>query len=309
MDCFLGMVRSHPEKWEILPTNTSSGILMRKGIPESFPFVIIVSGGAGNGPLFAGYAADGLADAVVAGSAFAAPNAYALYETGKLLSKQGPGVLLLYNHFSGDFLNNDMANELLSMEGICVESVMATDDIASAWGEDRATRNGRCGIAILIKLAAACRERCLNLKRTAAILRAANERLTTLSMHVDIDTEKAYIGCGFSGEPPICICENTTKQNAVKICIGMLLNDLPPQTDEELFLLVNRLRMTSYPDSYIMADMAFQNLATHHQIRQMRVGAFSNIADRYGCDFSILRMNPEIAKLLDGTVVGDGFIL
>ena len=52
--CFEGMVLSHPDRWELLPTDTSGGILVRKKLPEA-RFGVIVSGGAGNGPLFAGY--------------------------------------------------------------------------------------------------------------------------------------------------------------------------------------------------------------------------------------------------------------
>ena len=127
-----GMEMAYPERWKKLIGEKNSAALIRRRPAFGRP-VVIISGGAANGPLFPGYVGEGLADAAVVGGAYSAPNAYAIYETGKYIDS-GHGVLLLYNNFAGDYLNNDMAEELLAMDGIPVESVWTTDDIASALG-------------------------------------------------------------------------------------------------------------------------------------------------------------------------------
>ena len=202
-----------------------------------------------------------------------------------------------------------MAQELLEQEGIQVETVISNDDIATALGEPRAERNGRCGIALLIKLAAAYAKAGMELKEAASLLRYATTRLGTLSIHVDFDAGEIQYGCGFSGEPPVLTETHMDMERAVDTAVHMLLEELKPREDETLFLLVNRLRLSSYADSYIIANLAVKALERHHVVAQLRVAPFSNITDKYGFDFSVLCMNEETAKYMDSYVASDCFVI
>lgn len=267
---------------------------------------VIISGGAGNGPLFAGYVGEGLADAAVVGAAYAAPNAYAIYEAAKYLGRK-KGVILLYNNFAGDYLNNDMAKELLEMDGIKVETVISNDDIATALGEPRENRSGRSGIALLIKLAGSCTRLGMSLEETADLLRQASLRLGTLSMNVDFKNGQIVYGAGFSGEPGLKTTEMMEMRPAARIAMEILAGDLKPAPGEKLFLLVNRERLTSYPDSYIMANAVYDILSEEYPIEKMHVAAYSNIVDSYGFSFSILCMDEKIRELLENNVKTDSF--
>jgi len=306
-DSFSGMERVHPRRWQNFGISKNSGILMKRD-PTLDQVAVIVSGGAGNGPLFQGYVGDGLADAAVVGATYAAPNAYAIYEAGKYLGRR-KGVLLLYNNFAGDYLNNDMAKELLEMDGIQVESVISTDDVASALGESRDNRSGGCGIALLIKLAGSCVKLGMSLAETASLLRRANLRLGTLSMHVNFQTSQIVFGAGFSGEPGLRTKDLMDIRPAAREAMEILTGDLEPAQGERLFLLVNRLRLTSYPDSYIMANAVYDILSEQYHIEKIRVAAFSNIVDTYGFNFSILCMDDTMQSLLMDDVSSDSFIL
>lgn len=306
-DMFSGMERSMPHTWSKGYTQKNAGVLVKRN-PTPDRFAVIISGGAGNGPLFPGYVAEGLADAASVGGPFSAPNAYAIYEVAKELGKE-KGVLLLYNNFAGDYLNNDMAQELLEQEGIRVETVISNDDVATALGEPREDRNGRCGIALLIKLAGALSKAGMDLSEAAQLLRYANTRLGTISVHVNHEAEEIYYGPGFSGEPPLLVETHMDMEKTAQRVAQILLGDLKPQEGEKLFLLVNRLRLTSYADSYIMANVMTRELEKHHQVAQLRVAPFSNITDQYGFDFSILCMNEETAKLMDTYIASDSFII
>ena len=279
-----------------------------KQTPTPEHFAVIVSGGAGNGPLFPGYVGEGLADAAAIGGPFSAPNAYALYEAGKLLGREN-GVLLLYNNFAGDYLNNDMAKELLEMEGLHVESVVSNDDIASALQEPRENRSGRSGIALLIKLAGAYAKAGLELSQAAELLRYANTRLGTLSLHINETQTQISYGAGFSGEPPMRVETHMNMEHAAQEAAEMLLKDLAPREDETLFLLVNRLRLTSYADGYIMANLMAKALSRAKTVEHLRVAPFSNIMDVYGFDFSILCMNQDTAHYMDSVILSDCFAI
>jgi dihydroxyacetone kinase-like protein len=306
-DCFKGMAKALPGRWQCLSIGKNIGVLI-KAKPTLDRFAIIISGGSGNGPLFSGYVGEGLADAAVVGAPYAAPNAYAIYETGKFLGSRN-GVLLLFNNFAGDYLNNDMAQELLTMDGIQVEMVISNDDIATALGEPQCNRSGRSGIALLIKMAGACAKSRMPLEKAAALLRQANKRLGTISMHVNFDKGEIEYGAGFSGEPGILTVKHMNMRLGAREAMDMLTSSLKPTNDEKLFLQVNRLRLTSYPDSYIMANATYEVLSERYTVAQMRVAAFSNIVDTYGFDFSILCMDDEMAELMDDYLATDSFMI
>ena len=306
-DFFQGMGIALPEHCELLIGTKNAGAVVSKAFDPS-RFAIIISGGGGNGPLFPGYVCEGLADAAVIGAPFAAPNAYTIYETGKRLAPK-KGVLLLYNNFAGDYLNNDMASEFLQMDGIEAESITSSDDIASAVGEERSGRSGRCGIAYLIKIAASCAAAGMSLADTASLLRQTQPRLGTLSVYVDFKKNSITYGAGFSGEAGIRHETHMNMERCAHEACDMLLDDLKPQPDERLYVLVNRLRCTSYADGFIFGNLVHRRLSADFHIEQMRVANFSNIMDVYGFSVTILCAGDQLIPHLSKTCYADNFIL
>lgn len=302
-----GMQDSRPDKLQHLDLGLNCGAIISKSYNYN-RFAIIISGGGGNGPLFPGYVGAGLADAAVIGAAYAAPNAYGIYEAALKIGEKH-GVLLLYNNFAGDYLNNDMARELLEIEGITVEEVVCNDDIATAIDEPKAHRGGRSGIALLIKIAGACADMGMSLQDTAALLREARNRLGSISMHVNFADKEITYGGGFSGEPGLRNLPLCDPENAVKIALDLLIEDLKPEADEKLYVLVNRLRLTSYADSYIMLKHIKEILSKKHSVSRIRTAAYSNILDIYGYDISIICMDRRIEQMLEAEVSSDSLLI
>src|SRR5438552_7429748 len=102
---------------------------------------LVVGGGSGHEPAFAGYVGVGLADASALGNVFAAPSPDVCLEAIQSAST-GMGVLLLYGNYSGDLLNFGLASQLATAEGIEVRTVLVTDDVASAPKEEMDKRRG-----------------------------------------------------------------------------------------------------------------------------------------------------------------------
>ena len=92
---------------------------------------LVIGGGSGHEPAFAGYVGPGLADAAALGNVFAAPAPDVCLEAIRAASS-GRGVLLAYGNYAGDVLNFDLAAELAAGEGIETRTVRVTDDVASA---------------------------------------------------------------------------------------------------------------------------------------------------------------------------------
>ena len=307
-DWFDAMAGSFPERWRAMKGSEPSAILTkRRPTPERV--AVIISGGGSNGPFIPGFVGEGLADAAVVGPPYTAPSAYALYEAGKALGRER-GVLLLYNNFMGDYLNNDMADELLRLEGIRVAQVLCRDDMGTAIGEPRDNRGGRIAIAWLTKIAARAAAQGMNLEAVARLTAKAEARCSTLSLVVEPGSSFISFGKGISGEPGFMSRENATVKGAAEQTVQLLIEDVQPRPGERVYTLINRLRLTSYSDSFVMAGLMERALRDRCDLAQVRVGGYMQVTDTYGYTVTLLCADDEIAGYLDGEpVCGDGFLL
>lgn len=305
---FDAMARAFPGRWRAMEGSAPSAVLI-KGEPTPGRVAVIISGGGSNGPFIPGFVGEGLADAAVVGPPYTAPSAYALYEAGKALGRER-GVLLLYNNFMGDYLNNDMADELLRLDGIKVAQVLCRDDMGTAIGEPRENRGGRIAIAYLIKIAAKAAREGKSLEEVARLVDKAEARCSTLSLVVEPGSAFISFGKGISGEPGFRSRENATVQGAAEETVRLLVEDVKPRPGERVYMLVNRLRLTSYSDSFVMAGFMARALGELCPVAQVRVGGYMQVTDTYGYTVTLLCADDEIAPYLEGApVCGDGFLL
>ena len=125
-------------------------VIVRQNIPAG-KVALLVGGGSGHEPLFAGFIGKNLADGAVAGNIFAAPAPDQILLATQTLD-HGKGVLYLYGNYSGDNLNFDMAAKLAAGEGIQTRTVRVWDDVASAPPERIEERRGIAGDFMVIKV-------------------------------------------------------------------------------------------------------------------------------------------------------------
>ena len=305
---FDAMEQSFPGRWRAMKGSEPSAVLLKR-TPTPERVAVIISGGGSNGPFIPGFVGEGLADAAVVGPPYTAPSAYALYEAGKAIGCE-KGVLLLYNNFMGDYLNNDMADELLRLDGYSVAQVLCRDDMGTAIGEPRENRGGRIAIAYLIKIAAKAAAQGKSLDEVASLLHRAEARCSTLSLVVEPGSSFISFGKGISGEPGFQNRENATLTDAAEQTIRLLVEDVKPRQGEKVFLLINRLRLTSYSDSFVMAGLMEVALRRCCPVAQVRVGGYMQVTDTYGYTVTLLCADDEIASYLEGEpICGDGFLL
>ncbi len=82
---------------------------------------VVVGGGSGHLPAFAGYVGKGGADAAPIGNIFASPPAKPVLEA-TLAANGGAGVLYSYGNYAGDVMNFDRAAAQAGLQGIPVET-------------------------------------------------------------------------------------------------------------------------------------------------------------------------------------------
>ena len=141
--------------------------VVRRDAPVRNKVAVLSGGGSGHEPMFAGFVGRGLADGSVAGNIFTSPPPAPIVATAKAIHG-GAGILFLYGNYSGDTLNFDMAAEMLDADGIQVNTVRITDDVASAPTDQQAERRGIAGDFFVIKAAGARAEEGATLREVTA---------------------------------------------------------------------------------------------------------------------------------------------
>lgn len=134
-----GVVAAHRH----LVRGVYGGVVRRTTIPAD-RVAIIVRGGSGHYPAFAGVVGPGLAHGAAMGTVVASPSAQQIYNVCKSAAGES-GALLSYGNYAGDVMNFNQAQEKLNSEGSPCRTVVVTDDIMSAPQSDIANRRGIAG--------------------------------------------------------------------------------------------------------------------------------------------------------------------
>ena len=151
---------------------------------------VVIGGGSGHYPAFAGLVGTGLAAAAACGNLFASPAAGQVYRVVKA-AESGGGVLLSYGNYAGDVLHFGQAQQRLNAEGIDTRTVLVTDDIASAPVEEIEKRRGIAGDLTVFKVAGAAAEAGLDLDEVERLARKANDATRSIGV--------AFAGCTLPG--------------------------------------------------------------------------------------------------------------
>src|SRR5699024_2768660 len=105
---------------------------------------VVIGGGSGHYPAFAGLVGRGLAHGAAMGNVFASPSAQQIYSVAKAAASDS-GVLLSFGNYAGDVLNFGIAEERLKAEGIPCRCFAATDDVCSGPADQASERRGIAG--------------------------------------------------------------------------------------------------------------------------------------------------------------------
>lgn len=80
-----GYLSAYSRYYESLPDNRH-GILLKNRRKDKVS--LLIGGGSGHEPLFAGFVGEGLADAAACGNIFASPNPQLIYETAQAVDRK-----------------------------------------------------------------------------------------------------------------------------------------------------------------------------------------------------------------------------
>jgi dihydroxyacetone kinase len=305
-----GFVQAHDD----LVKRVGRRAVARIDAPIAGKVGVVIGGGSGHLPAFMGYVGKGGADAAPIGNIFASPPAKPILEA-TLAANGGAGVLYSYGNYAGDVLNFDRAAQKARALGIPVETVLVTDDLASAPPNDIANRRGIAGDFFVFKIACAKAETMCDLASVVATTRKANDYTRTMGVGLTSCTvpangrptfglpdDEMEIGLGVHGEPGMRRTKVIPADQVVDELVERILAD-HDYVDSDVAVLVNGLGATPYEELYLTYRRAAQQLAARNvRIRRKYVGEYVTSLEMAGASITLLKLDSELDALMAAPV-------
>jgi len=225
---------------------------------------IVVGGGSGHYPAFAGLVGDGFADAAVVGNIFTSPSSHFAYSVG-MAAHSGAGVLFAYGNYAGDVMNFGLACERLGAAGVTARSVVVTDDIASAAAAEITKRRGIAGDFVVFKILSASAEAGHDIDEVERLGRLANDRTRTLGVAFSgctfpgateplftVPDGQMAIGLGIHGEPGLGVEPLASGNELAQLLVSQVLAEAPAGHGGRVAVLLNGLGATKYEELFLL---------------------------------------------------------
>jgi dihydroxyacetone kinase len=267
---------------------------------------VVVGGGSGHYPAFAGYVGTGFADAAVAGDVFASPSTAAVARICRL-AETGGGILLGYGNYAGDVLNFGVAAERLRAEGIDVRVLPVTDDVASGPADQHLSRRGIAGDLVVFKIAGAAAEAGRDIDAVEAVARHANSRTVSFGVAFagctlpgapeplfSVPKGQMALGLGIHGEPGISEQAIVSAEELAALLTSRLLAERPEGVTRVAAVL-NGLGATKYEELFVLWTQVAARLGDAGlEVVMPEVGEFVTSLDMQGCSLTLLWLDADL---------------
>ncbi|GLU48220.1 dihydroxyacetone kinase family protein [Nocardiopsis ansamitocini] len=312
------LLLAHPDR--LAPASTDRRALVRADAPLPGKVAIVTGGGSGHLPLFLGYVGHGLATGVAVGNVFSSPSAQQVAAATRA-SHGGAGVLYLYGNYGGDIYNFDLAADMVAPEGIATATVLGTDDILSAPAGKESSRRGVAGLFFAYKTAGAAAQNGCDLEQVRAVAQRTVDATRTMGVGLSptilpaageatfsLDDGEMEVGIGIHGEPgshrgPLESADEITDRFLAEI-----LTELDPAPGDRVAVLVNGLGATPLEELYLIYRRVHQVLGRRGVlIHRHYIGEFATSLEMAGASLSIVRLDEELADLLDAPAASPFF--
>jgi D-erythrulose 4-kinase len=303
-----GFVASHG-RW----VRRVSGGVARSTRSTPGSVALVIGGGSGHYPAFAGLVGQGLAHGAAMGNLFASPSAQQVYNVAKA-ANNGGGVLLGYGNYAGDVLHFTQAQEKLRAEGIDCRSVAVTDDISSAPFSERHKRRGIAGDLTVFKVAAAAAEAGYSMDRVVEIAQRANDRTRSFGVAFTgctlpgapeplftVPAGRMAVGMGIHGEPGIGETDIPTADELAELLVKDLLAEIPDGLQAQgarVVPILNGLGRVKYEELFVVYRRVAQLLADAGlEAVDPQVGELVTSFDMAGTSLTLFWLDEELEEL------------
>ena len=216
------------------------GVVRAERAPEG-QVAIMMGGGSGHFPAFAGWVGRGFGHGAACGRVFASPSEKEVLNVARA-ADAGGGVLFLPINYAGDILHFGAAGDQLRGEGVDTRMVAITDDIASGAADERQLRRGIAGSLLVIKMAGAAAESGMSLDEVERVAVAANDATHSFGVAFsgctlpgstgplfEVPAGKMAVGLGIHGEPGTGEAPLGSASEVADVLVDGLFAERPPE--------------------------------------------------------------------------------
>ena len=184
-------------------------VVFRGDAPVAGKVGLVSGGGSGHEPLHTGFVGPGMLDAACAGEVFSGARPI----LAATMNVDAGAKCYIVKNYTGDVMNFEMAADLAAAEGLTVQTVLVSDDVAVQ--DSTYTRDGGVGATVLVeKIAGAAADRGLPLEQVAGLARRVNAEARSMGMALtsctvpavghptfDLPRARSRSASGIHGEP------------------------------------------------------------------------------------------------------------
>ncbi|GHC99761.1 dihydroxyacetone kinase family protein [Zhihengliuella salsuginis] len=283
------------------------GGVVSASAPGSGQVGVVVGGGSGHYPAFAGLVGPGFAAGAVVGNIFTSPSANWACSVARA-ADQGRGVVFTYGNYAGDNMNFGLAQQRLAAEGLDARLVVVTDDIASA--DDPAKRRGIAGDFTVFKVLGAAAAEGLDLDAVEEAGNRANAATRTLGVafsgctmpgedHPLFEVPDGHLGLGLGihGEPGIKDVPLMSADDLAQLFVDRVLAEAPEGAGRRVAPVLNGLGDTKYEELFLLWGRVSALLAERgYEVVQPEVGELVTSLDMGGCSLTLMWLDPDLER-------------
>ncbi|MBC1623526.1 hypothetical protein HB949_00060 [Listeria welshimeri] len=289
----LGIIKTRPNYYELVDDEFGFGLMLKNLNQDKVG--VIASGGGGLGRLFPAVVHENLADAVSAGEMDTAPNYFTIYNLAKKINT-GKGVILLTNNYSGDVMNNEMAQEMLEADGIPATICKVTDNFFSS--KEKNKRSGLSGILTLIKIAQAAAKKGLDLKEVTRIVENANQKLISVTVMASEEGVLMY-GKGLADEPAKFTSDFSGENDLIKELSNFVIEQIKEDSTNKISIQLNTMKYTSYIEGNVLLNGIMDYFSNEgFDVVLANVGGYYDMFNYPGVILTVLSVDEQTLEFI-----------
>nr|WP_219995873.1 dihydroxyacetone kinase subunit DhaK [Schumannella soli] len=306
-----GLALTHPS---LVAWHPESNVVSR-ATPAARKVGLVSGGGSGHEPLHAGFVGTGMLDAAVCGAVFASPTSEQI-QAGTRLANSGNGVLHIVKNYTGDVLNFEIAAELVSDDGIEMQTVIVDDDLASDGAADGPGRRGTAATLVVEKVCGALAESGADLATVAEHGRGVVARSRSLALALsacahpgesraafDLEPNEVEFGVGIHGERGVSRIPFATADELVEQLVTPLADELELKRGASVIAVVNGLG-GAYPLELSIIARQVHRLLSGRGVGVARslVGSYVTSLDMHGASVTLTVADDDLIGAWDAPV-------
>jgi len=271
---------------------------------------VIIGGGSGHYPAFAGLVGPGFADGAVVGNVFTSPSAEDAHSVAAA-ADGGGGVIIASGNYAGDVMHFSAAVERLNAEGIPAHAVYVTDDMASAPVDEIGNRRGIAGDFVVFKIGGAAAEAGYSLDDVVRLMALANDRTRSLGVAFSgctmpgadhplfaVPDGRMGVGLGIHGEPGVYEADLPRAADLARLLVEGALAELPVAAGSHVGAILNGLGATKYEELFVVWRTVSKLLAERGLVViDPEVGELVTSLDMAGCSLTVVALDSELESL------------